>query len=1299
MATPLLLPPSRRWLAPLLLTLALLPAVAEADDLDIYIAPVTLPQQAPLTALALDLNLTGSPTVACNNVLTSSEQNCTDIRGRVTVGDLLTYLGAPSTILAGLDPNALLSDLSSGVRTLLAGALGNPVTLTMGGPEVYVLALQQILTSLLDSRVGILLNHANHASGSGNSIALCAFADKSSLPAARQATVGCSNGAYLFSGLVNLADPLQLAALLNRIRTALLGDLVNTAGNSSAPVPRAFSANHKYQTKEIYAELAKYLRGDAIFNGHLGVFDYGDNNPNDNLNASFPLLSWDTTAEKSDNKSYQSALSAYPQACSISLVHLQLTQAGGQDDSDADLKVLFPEGDSDRNGTLTLPELVSAADNSGFLFNTDDRRRIQSRFVVQENLFTNGDLSDLDRINSTGSNVSTYSNALGLLGRGKSIAGSLVKPLSVDTSLISLTIAASRSTATGILQAAYLPVFRADPEQRPAWPGNLKRLKLRSRAAPNQNLFDVVDARDNPGSAANPAIGSDGRIRSTALTIWTDASQLGSGVTSDGGKADLGGSGQKIPGYQFGGGGNPGRGATGSVRSIYYDSNPASTGAALALLNADDSAVRAELLAATGATPYTSPNSACSSACNATFSSCGLLCTSNQTACSGSCSTTNTSCNTLCLPGSLGDSCRNSCSSNLTSCNTGCNNTASSCNSSCSTNLNSCLSSCGAGGSDRTADTLVRELLLYARGFDVGTRTSPKGTGPTSSPTNTGVTARSWMLGAVLHSRPLAINYGKRNGINSAEVVRVVYGSADGMLHMLDDATGIENWGFMPQTVMGALATLRDNQSGAALPYGVDGSPMVLIRDRSGNNLNSAGDGVISSASSVHDRVLLIFGLRRGGAAYYALDVTEPDNPRLAWRITTAGLQRAGQTTVDAGSAAQFAALGLAFSTPQVARIRLDLDGDSSTTADIQNRTALLFGGGYNGGRNGSGAKVGKDLNNSRAAAPLSTVGVDDGSGSTDRGNAVFMIDAATGQLLWRAVRSTTTGASYSASSKSYLHPLLVDSIASELTALDTDNDGYTDRLYVGDTGGRLWRADFPGAFASAWTFTPLASVGRHNNGNNDLANDRRIFFAPDYVPLRNTANPQGSDLVLFGTGDREDSLNLITQNWFYGFRDTDTVSGKAASEIILTEAAIPQHSAFTDLSTNALRDVTTLATGYRFRYTRSGEKHFSAPVTVGGTATFTSYVPPDPSAANARVCTPSEGVSRLYSIGVRKSEFRSINNVSSAGRDVPLSTGLPGEINVLNGTNQAAGGQIFNVPAKDTYRASWRERLGETQK
>lgn len=1390
----------------------------QADDLDIYTNPTPSVNQAPLTMLALDLNLLDVQAVACSNVLlppsapeASNPENagCAGLQQLLTLGTLLGTIEAlPGNVLGGAVPGLLNSvgllvpdllnntvfDLLNMVSTTpvvgplvggLLGALGSILSSgnllqTVTSTLPLYLTLSSILQELIDTRVGIMLNHGD---ASAAPPAPCAFADQSNLGGLRQQTPACSNGGYIFLGLLDLTRVDQLLGKVLPLLLSAVGNLLNgsTLSNPLSTTP--------YQTKELYVELMRYLAGGPIFNASLGV--------NDNLLAK--TLVRDQTIETGNNpRNYVSALQTYPQACNINFLHVQLTPSAKQDESDDELRRFMPDAASrEPTGVLSLANVVNTAANEGFLY-AGDRRRIKSFFLVQDSI---GNLGDLSAIRNLGGNVTTYTNVLGLVGRGRDIAGAMIKPLSVDTTLGSLTIAASRTTASGVLDSAYLPAFRADIDQKPDWHGNLKRLKLQADAKKNLQVVAV--------DGSKTAIGSNGRILNDALTIWTDPAKLGTGVTADGPVADLGGAGQKIPGYQFGGGGNPGRANATNARKLFFDSYTSVDGAKLAALNPDEDAVRTELLAATGATTSGSSErnlcttlnncdgnaNSCRSGCANALNNCPSACSSVLNTCNGTCGTNLGQCNADCA--NVGQSCRNAantkydncdraartitqldllglpiltttyascqekadasqcglfgcssaqrttiknqceaeraqctttrntelaacpsapanctstcttnnnscgliCTGNSSTCSSSCSSTATSCNSSCDTTLNSCLTGCGIDPGSN-ADTLTKDLLLYARGFDVGTQAAPK--------TGSGIRGRPWMMGAVLHSKPLAINYGKR-GSRTTDDVRVVFGSADGYLRMVNDETGVESWGFMPQAVMKDLKVLRENVAGSALPYGVDGSPLVLIRDRApttGTNAGKLGiigdvlDAPAANPPVIGDRVLLFFGLRRGGNAYYALDVTDPDDPKLEWKLSAEGLLRKGQSTVDAGSAAQFAAMGLAFSTPQVGRIRFDADGDVATTNDVNTVTTLIFGGGYNGGRNLAGAKIGKDFYNSRNNA----VGTDDGTSAGDRGNALFMIDAATGKLIWRAMRSATAGYTATSGTRSYAHPMLVDSIPSDLTALDTDNDGFTDRLYVGDTGGRLWRADFAGILPSAWTIMPIASVGRHNStATNNILNDRRIFFAPDYVPLRNTVDRQGSDIILFGTGDREDPLNLTTENSFYAVRDTDLVSGKAASEIITLEAdtRLPKHASFTNstaVTPSALVDISSLIAGYRVQFPRTGEKYFSASVTVNGTTTFTSYVPPDASAAGGRLCAPSEGTSRAYAVGTRKGEARSIFT-AQVGRDAPLADGLPGEINALVGTQQAAGGKVFAIPAKDTYRASWRERLGETQK
>ena len=1467
-------------LALLLPLLALSPA--GADDRDIYDGPKTSTLQAPLTFIALDLNLVNPNDVVCNNVLLSTDANCVEIRGKVTVGDLLTLFGLPATatsIVGGLDPLTLLSDLSSGVRAILSTSLSVGVSLSLSQQQIYVIGIKQILERLVDSRVAVVLNHANKGPAGGP----CAFADLASLPGERQNTPACSNGAYLFSGLINAADPLQLQALIAKV----IGGLTTTTILGASGLVRF--ADSPFQAKEIYLELAKYLRGDRIYNGHLGYFDYGDNNASDNLDSSLPVLSWDPNAEVAPARLfYKPALADFPDACAVNLLNVQLTNATGQDESDPQVKTMFPEADANGDTLVTLPELVAAAGDTskGFVYTGGQRRAIRSSFLVQDNL------SDRTALNNVGANVATYTDVIGLLGRGRDIARGVVNPpVVIDAALASASLGSSRSTADGLSGSVYVPVFRPDSRQRPDWPGNIKKLKL------EQTASGVYVLRDQNGTAAIDA--SDGRIKATAVTVWTDVTKLGGGVSTDGRAANLGGAGQKIPGFQVGGGGTPQRSnptGTGAGRKLFFDSYTGSNGGALARLEPDDAAVRTELAGPTGAKAYNSSfdfceasclstSTLCSSGCALNQTSCNNLCTLNQTGCNTGCSTTQTTCataanatkttciatadttqascqtlnnptacqtlagtaqstcntnaqtahtgcvasaatirstctlphdgvlttcqsaatlnrtncNALCLgnatcinncttnynnalaacmatyntntagcnstynnsvtscdntrTSSLAtctsnyntavanctanfnacatahtaavnqcnsnhtaalaqcttnyNSCTNSCSTTGSSCAAGCSTSATSCENSCTSSLNTCRANC-VGGSSRSLDTVTRELLLYARGYDVGTYAAPKGTGSGTSPTNSGIGSRPWLMGAVLHSRPLAINYGRRVG--SSDDIRVLVGSSDGYLRMLSDSTGAELWAFMPQAVMSALPTLRENNPGGAVPYGVDGPVVALIRDR--NDPTKDDDYIISpTASSAEDRVLAFFGLRRGGNRYYAFDLTNPDAPtgdpcnggtgaRLLWSIGPEGLHRACTAGIVSGTESQYSALALTFATPQFGRLRYDHDG--STTTPDQTRSVLIFGGGYNGGRNGAGQRIGKDYNNSGNSTSSQQIGKDDGSGTgtsaVDHGNAIYIVDAETGALVWRGVRGTSAG--YDNGTLSYRHPMLVDSIAGDATVLDTNNDGLTDRLYVGDTGGRLWRADLAGARAD-WTLTPVASVGRHAERTPTLAADRRIFHAPDVVPVRE--RDTGYDIVLFGTGDREDPFNATTVNWFYAFRDTDVISGKAASEIIIDEdsAALAQHDDFRDQTSTCAsaragsdcKDVRGLVPGYRFRLQRSGEKIFSSPLTLDGVTSFSTYVPATPS------CSPQEGGARFYNTSLLDSRPVPYVNQVGSDRDSALPGGPPGEVQAASQTTQLINNQLLRQNARDSYPASWRERLGDDER
>ena len=116
----------------------------------------------------------------------------------------------------------------------------------------------------------------------------------------------------------------------------------------------------------------------------------------------------------------------------------------------------------------------------------------------------------------------------------------------------------------------------------------------------------------------------------------------------------------------------------------------------------------------------------------------------------------------------------------------------------------------------------------------------------------------------------------------------VYAGANDGMLHAfraLDDPStplvdegGQEDWAYIPTFVMPNLYKLGDKDYGVSRPhqYYVDGSPAV----GSICTLNCT-----NSATAVW-KTILVGGLNLGGRGYYALDITDPTNPKALWEFT-----------------------------------------------------------------------------------------------------------------------------------------------------------------------------------------------------------------------------------------------------------------------------------------------------------------------------------------------------------------------------------------------------------------------------
>ncbi|TXG85813.1 MAG: hypothetical protein E6R10_11065, partial [Rhodocyclaceae bacterium] len=91
-----------------------------------------------------------------------------------------------------------------------------------------------------------------------------------------------------------------------------------------------------------------------------------------------------------------------------------------------------------------------------------------------------------------------------------------------------------------------------------------------------------------------------------------------------------------------------------------------------------------------------------------------------------------------------------------------------------------------------------------------------------------------------------------------------------------DTQIGQEQWAFIPSFVMPNLYRLADKQYRDKHRYYIDSTP--IVGDVCTANCSNAGTAVW--------KTILVGGLGRGGRGYYALDITDPANPKALWEFS-----------------------------------------------------------------------------------------------------------------------------------------------------------------------------------------------------------------------------------------------------------------------------------------------------------------------------------------------------------------------------------------------------------------------------
>lgn len=342
---------------------------------------------------------------------------------------------------------------------------------------------------------------------------------------------------------------------------------------------------------------------------------------------------------------------------------------------------------------------------------------------------------------------------------------------------------------------------------------------------------------------------------------------------------------------------------------------------------------------------------------------------------------------------------------------------------------------------------------------------------------------RASVHGDVLHSRPLMLNYDDR--ATTAVELGIVgfYGANDGFLRAIkagtEDSAGVELWSFTPEefipdpTSNDGIKRIFHNDTPVLYPnLACDLKPQPAGRPY-------FWDGVISSNGAaselMNDKRIIYATMRRGGHAVYALDVSNPVGntdaaqfvPTFAWKVSnsTPGFANLGQTWSEA-------------------RVFVLKTGNAANPEV----PVLAMGGGYDptqddrppGASRGSGSSIGR---------------------------GVYLIDPERGP------------------GTAYLH-LLPEagatqySMPADVTTLDSDGDGYVDRIYALDSGGNVFRWSYAGGdpfSVNSWQYKWVANL-------TGTGVDARKFLARMAVmPITYKTKPGYA--LLFGSGDREKPL------------------------------------------------------------------------------------------------------------------------------------------------------------------------------
>ncbi|WP_039900926.1 pilus assembly protein [Acinetobacter radioresistens] len=377
-------------------------------------------------------------------------------------------------------------------------------------------------------------------------------------------------------------------------------------------------------------------------------------------------------------------------------------------------------------------------------------------------------------------------------------------------------------------------------------------------------------------------------------------------------------------------------------------------------------------------------------------------------------------------------------------------------------------------------------------------------------------------LGGVIHSTPLVVTkYSDINILNNKVTSRdeyVIYGSIEGGLHIVDAISGKEQSVFIPKEILENQPETLASENAISvngIKYGVD-APWAADNTFKVTTVTS---GTVTTTKYEADKMNIYGGLRMGGEALYGLNISTPSAPSLLFHITrtTPGFSRMAQI----------------WSKPTIANMRVK----------GEKKRVLIFGGGYD-----------QSIYEKSASSYIEPT-----TSQSTQGNALYIVDASNGSLLWMTSADTT---GITQSHKYTQNSDIRYSVVGQPTVLDYDADGLTDVIYFADLGGQIFRIDLNNANQISTSVDSNLAARVQTIANLKTGSSPTQFVPRFYERLSVAVFDEGRErfvLLTAGSGNRSFPLEVEkAKNKIYGIIDRDVVNDTLSTNY--TPSAVIQY-------------------------------------------------------------------------------------------------------------------------------------------